>query len=101
MTWKARGAMAIASGVLVVVASYALLRAFDVLFRVEPNPATLVASVHIAMFWRLAVGSYAGGAVAFGSLWLSGRQATVFARGITWAIPIVAALVAVQGSFLP
>jgi len=89
------------AALLSLVATYAVLRAYDVLFKQEPNPATTVASMHIAMFWRVGVGAYVGGAVGM-LVWFGtakgGRRAS---RLVVLAIPIVAAMIAFQGLFLP
>lgn len=89
------------AALLTVVATYAVLRAYDVLFRSEPNPATLIATVNIAMFWRLGIGCYVAGAVATGVFFATERHATLVSRIVAAAVPIVAAMIALQGVFLP
>jgi hypothetical protein len=56
---------ALLAAVLLVPATYALLRGYDILVRPpEPNPATIVWSAHIAMYWRLGIGAYVAGMAA-------------------------------------
>ena len=44
------------NSVLAVIVTYAVLRAYDVFFKEDPNPAMVAWSSHIAMFWRVASG---------------------------------------------
>src|SRR5581483_8002974 len=71
MTLTQRAALASMSAILTVIATYAVLRGFDVLFKSEPNPATIIWAPRIAMFWRLVVGSYAASLVAAGVFFAS------------------------------
>jgi hypothetical protein len=89
------------NAVLSVVATYAVLRAYDVLFKKEPNPATIIWSAHIAMFWRLGVGLYIAGMAAV-LVYLMARRNLPLATRVTAAlVPIVGAVIAIQGAFLP
>ena len=93
--------MVVIDALLSIVATYAILRAYDVFFIREPNPATIVWSAHIAMFWRLGVGVYVAGMVAVMALLLS-RRNLALAVGLTATlVPIVGAMIAVQGALLP
>jgi hypothetical protein len=58
-------AAVLVSALLAVVATYAALRTYDALFNVQANPAAVIWSNHTAMFWRLGIGAYFGGMVAF------------------------------------
>lgn len=94
-------ALAAVNALLAIVATYALLRSYDVFFKAEPNPATIVWSAHIAMFWRLGVGVYVAGMVALIVL-LAGRRNLALTTRITAAlVPAVGALIAIQGALLP
>jgi hypothetical protein len=86
---------------LSVVATYAILRAYSVFFTREPNPATIVWSAHIAMFWRLGVGVYVAGMVAVMALLLARRNLALAVRVTAVLVPIVGAMIAVQGALLP
>jgi len=86
---------------LSVVATYAFLRAYDVLFKSEPNPATIVWSAHIAMFWRLGVGVYVAGMVVVMAFLLARRNLALAVRVTSVLVPIVGAMIAIQGAFLP
>ncbi len=82
---------------------YAGLRAYDVVFGREANPATVlyVYDEHIALFWRLAIAAFAGGAVALLCAALSARHPARVARAVTGALPVIALIVAVQALVLP
>ena len=96
-----RVALSAVAAVLSTVATYALLRAHDVLFKPQQNPATMVATAHIPMFWRLGVGAYLGGAVALLVFFATAQRMSLVAKVVAAAFPIVAAAIAVQGLFLP
>jgi len=86
---------------LVVPATYAALRGYDVLFKDEPHPSTVGPSVHIAMFWRVNLGTW----LALGSAPLvfrvASRDPAFMARLLRIAVPAVAAFALIQGLFLP
>jgi hypothetical protein len=87
--------------ILAVVATYAALRAFDVCFRSEPNPATVVWSAHIAMFWRLGVGLYVAGPAALIAFGAARRNLRAVVRATAILVPVVGAAIAIQGALLP
>lgn len=82
-------------------ATYAVLRAYDVLFTVEANPATVIWSMRIAMYWRLGVGAYVAGLVA--PLVFAGSRGRVEAtlRAVGVAATVVAFAITLQGALLP
>jgi hypothetical protein len=86
---------------LSIVATYAFLRSYDVLFKNEPNPATILWSAHIAMFWRLGVGVYVAGMVVVMAFLLARRNLALAVRVTSVLVPIVGAMIAIQGAFLP
>ena len=87
--------------ILSVVATYAVLRAYDVFFRNEPNPATIVWSAHIAMFWRLGVGLYVAGMTAVLAYMMASKDLPLATRVTAALVPVVGAMIAVQGALLP
>ena len=89
------------AALLAVVTTYALLRAYAVLFQNDPDPALVAVSAHIPMFWRLGIGTYAAGFVALVVFFVSGRDPSATLRVVLAAIAPVACLVAIQGVFLP
>jgi hypothetical protein len=102
MTWKKRLTPTLIAAILTVIATYALLRAYTALFESEPNPATVMYSTRVAMFWRLIIGSYAAAMVAALVFFLSSEKSFApMIRALAWAVPLVAALIALQGIFLP
>ena len=89
------------AGLLAIPATYAVLRAYDVMFRTEANPATVIFSAKIAMFWRLGIGSYVAGMVAFAVFFLARRDLDKTIRGLSLAVTVVAAMIGIQGLLLP
>lgn len=96
-----RAAPSAMAALLSVIATYALLRAYHVLLTSEANPATVVASAKIAMFWRLGIGGYVAGMVAAAVFFATSRQPRLTVKVVAWAIPIVAGMIAAQGLLLP
>jgi hypothetical protein len=89
------------AAVLAIPATYAVLRAYDVLFRSEPNPATIVWSAHIAMFWRLGIGAYVGGMVAPLAYVAARRDPARSLRVLSGCVLAVAAMIGLQGLLMP
>lgn len=94
-------ALAAINALLAIVATYAVLRAYDVLFKAEINPATVAWSAHIAMFWRIGVGSYVAGMVAVLVVIAGRRNLRATTRVTAVLVPIMAALITIQGIFMP
>jgi hypothetical protein len=89
------------AALLAIPATYACLRAYDVLFKSEANPASVIWSAKIAMFWRLGIGAYVAGMVA--PLAFLGARADLdrAVRVLATSAVVVAAMIAFQGLFLP
>ncbi|HEY2511904.1 MAG TPA: hypothetical protein VGI39_13640 [Polyangiaceae bacterium] len=81
--------------------TYAVQRCIDVLFRSEPNPATVIWSARIAMFWRLGISVYVAGMVA--ALVMLGARANLARaiRGVEIALVVAVVALALQGLLLP
>lgn len=94
-------AVAAVNALLAIVATYALIRGYDVVFKSEPNPATIVWSAHIAMFWRLGIGLYVGGFAAMVAVLLGRRNFAMTLRVTAALVPAIGALIALQGALLP
>lgn len=94
-------AVAAVNALLAMVATYALLRGYDVCFTSEANPATIVWSAHVAMFWRLGVGLYVGGFVAMVAAFAGQRDIVATVRVTAILVPAIGALIAIQGAFFP
>jgi len=86
---------------LVVPAAYAALRARDVLFGSEPNPATVIWSARIAMYWRLAISSYLAGMVAPLAYFAARGDLDRTVRAVSLLAPAVATALLLQGLLLP
>lgn len=89
------------AAILTVPAVYAALRVLEVLFFREPDPARVVWSPHIALFWRLATAGYVAVLVAILAHLAARRDIGRTARVLCGAAPIVALLIAAQGLVLP
>jgi hypothetical protein len=87
---------------LLVPATYAVLRTFDVLvLPPEPNPATIVWSAHIAMFWRLNIAAYVA-SMATPLLYMAAdANLARTARVLSVSVLPVTAMIALQGFLLP
>jgi hypothetical protein len=61
-----RGALGVAAmaALLAVALTYAVTRVAQAALYPEPDPALVVWSTRIGMYWRLAIGAYAGAMVA-------------------------------------
>ena len=90
------------AAVLAVPAAYALQRAFDVLVRPpEQNPAKIVWTAHIAMFWRLNICAFVAGMVAFGA-YLAAKKDLARTMGVLNVCVVVAAVaITLQGLLMP
>ena len=89
------------AAILAVPATYAVLRGYDVLFKNEPDPANVVWSGHIAMFWRVAIGLYLGGMVGILAYITASRDLDRVLKFLYVATFTVATLSTAQGILLP
>jgi hypothetical protein len=89
------------AALLTIASSYSLLRGYDALFGREPNPATVIWSAKIAMFWRLAVGSYLAGMIAPGAYFLARRNLKFAVIAVARAAIVIAAGLVAQAIALP
>jgi len=100
-SWAKRAVPTAMAVILFVVATYAVLRAYEAVFKGTPNPALVIGSSKIAMFWRLGVGGYVAGMVAVLVFFATARRFDLTLKAVALALPIVAALITIQGIFLP
>jgi hypothetical protein len=91
----------VVAALLSVPATYAVLRAYEVLFRKEPNPATIVWSPHIAMFWRLAVAGYVAGMVGSLAFMAARRDLARTTHVLCRSVFVVGAMIGIQGLLMP
>lgn len=89
------------AAILAIVTTYAVLRGYEVLFKSEPNPATVIYAPRIAMFWRLLVGAYVGAMVSVGVFAASTKHFDRTMGILAKTAPFVAALIGLQGLLLP
>ncbi len=95
------GIATVLASLVSVPATYALLRAYEVAFRTEPDPARVVWSPHIAVFWRLTVAGYVAGLLAPLVYMGAVADAARVLRGVATAVLVAALLLAVQGLAMP
>jgi len=91
----------VVSALISVPATYALLRAYEVLFRSEPNPATIVWTPHIAVFWRIGIAAYVAGMVAPLAYLAACRDVARLLRVLYPSLLVAGAMIAIQGVFMP
>jgi hypothetical protein len=89
------------AALLSVPATYAVLRAYEVLFRSEPNPALVVWSAHIAMFWRVGIAGYVAGMLAPLAYLAARRDLARFTRLLCKSVFVVGAMIGIQGLLMP
>jgi len=89
------------AALLSVPATYASIRAYEVLTKTEPNPARIVWTPHIAMFWRLAIGSYVAGMVGTLVFMAARQDLGRTMRALLVAVTVVGAMIGAQGLLLP
>ena len=94
-------AAAAIADLLTIPATYAVLRAYDVLFKNEPNPATIVWSAHLAMFWRLGIGAYVAGMVTPLAYLAAREDLARTMRVLSGCVLATAAMIGVQGLLMP
>ncbi len=93
--------VALASAFVCVPAVYAVLRACDVIFLAQVNPAVVSSGTKIAMFWRLWIGVYLAPVFAAVVYEITRRDPARGARVLRIATIASASLIAFQGFFLP
>jgi hypothetical protein len=96
-----RGALSLAWGLVLATASYAALRAVQVLRAPGPDPATVVWSAHAGFFWRAWTAGYIGGMGAVMASVLARGRIETMARALAPAVIGAAALLAVASVFFP
>jgi hypothetical protein len=89
------------AALITVPATYALLRAYEVLFKNEPNPATIVWSPHIAVFWRMGIAVYVAGMVAPLAYLAARHDLARLLRVLYPSLLIAGTMIAIQGLFMP
>jgi hypothetical protein len=99
--WRVRGGLALVAGCTAAMALYAIVRVAQSLIFVEPDPALVIWSEHAGFFWRTWTVGYMGGMAALLAWMLAGRDAPRVAALLVRALPIAAALLAVQAILVP
>jgi hypothetical protein len=99
--WRVAVPTSLGWGLVVALASYAAMRASQVLLGSEPDPAEVVFSPHAGFFWRCLTTLYAGAMASFVAWAASRGHPRAAARGLAAAIPIAAGLLALQALFFP
>jgi hypothetical protein len=84
-----------------VPATYAIQRIYQAFAGREPDPALVVWTPHIAMFWRLNVAGYVAGMVAVLTYMAAVRDPARTARVVCAGVLVVGALIGLQGALVP
>jgi hypothetical protein len=93
--------VALAWGLVVAVAAYALLRAEQAFRGPGPDPAAVVWSPHAGFFWRSWTSMYMGGIAAFAASLLARGRAEAAARALLPGVLGAAGLLALVSLLLP
>lgn len=88
-------AFAAVVALLAVPLTYAIARAAQARFFVEPDPALVVWSTSVAMYWRVALGAYVGAISAAPAYSLARRRPDLAARSLR---PLVVGVALVAGA---
>lgn len=80
---------------------YAAVRVVQALLFPEPNPALVMWSTRIAMFWRIGVVVYASLLLVPMALRWARRDLAAACRAAAWAVPAAAVALAVQAAVFP
>ena len=86
---------------LVAACLYPLLRAGQVLFFPEPDPAAALYDVHAGYFWRILIAAYGAGLLAPLLFWFVRRAPERATRLLPPLVTIAAALLVAQAVLLP
>lgn len=92
---------ALGAGAIVAAAAYPALRLLDAALFPQANPASIVWSSQSVFAFRVAIAAHLGSLGAFGAFVLATRAPRTFARWLRAALPVVAALVALQAVLRP
>lgn len=95
------GVVALAWGLALAIAGYAVLRAFEAMTAPGPNPAVMAWSAHSGFFWRIWTAGYLGGCGGFVAFLLARRDPRRLARALTPALVGAALGLALQALFFP
>ena len=96
---RARVLAAVACGLEGMVVVYAITRTLEALLLPEPNPATVIQSLHAGYFWRAWIAAYSGAFIALVAALLA--RTAPLARLALRALPWVALLAVLQAVLIP
>lgn len=93
--------LAVAAAGVSSAIGYAFVRAAEIAFFPEVNPAILVWAEQSGFFWRCAIALYIGGMGAFGGYALAARSPELAARWLARGVLVAAGAILLQGALLP
>jgi hypothetical protein len=96
-----RALVGLALGGPAAVTAYALMRAVERAFFLEPNPAMLIWSDQSPFAWRALIAAHAGAMTAFGGYALASRSPRAAARWLTGAIALATLAITAQAALAP
>lgn len=80
---------------------YAVIRVVQFFFYPEPDPALVVWSPHVAMFWRFWIGVYIGGPLGLGAFVFATSAPERAARWLVRFVTASAVAISLQGLLVP
>ena len=98
---RVEAAVVVALLCAVLVLVYAGARVVQAWLYPEPNPALVIWSTRIALFWRMALAAYVALIVAPLALRWARRDLEGVCRVAAWLLPASGLLLAVQAAFFP
>jgi hypothetical protein len=87
--------------VALMVASYGVIRVIQARLFPEPNPALVVWSTRIGLFWRMGLVAYLALVLSPLALWWARRDLTGASSAAAWAIPAAALIICAQTILVP
>lgn len=94
-------ALAACAFALAIPFVYVIARLIQLRVAPEPDPALVVWSTRIGMYWRLFIGVYGGALVAPMAYAWARRDLDAATRALVVAVPVTALAIALQGAFVP
>jgi hypothetical protein len=98
---RAELTIAVIAALASIPPTYAAQRLFDVMFHAQPNPATVISSAMIAMFWRVKISAFFAPAVGMLVLAIARRDLARTVERVYVGACIGAAFATAQAIFAP
>lgn len=89
------------AALLAIPLAYAIARVVQDRVAPEPDPALVIWSTRVGLYWRIAIGAYAGAIVAPLAYAWARRDVERASAALVVAAPVIALAIAAQGLFVP